>query len=76
MPTPARRENDARRRMVESVARGGAVYDAGKNLQSTKDFEKSAPHAAKAYKDWKAGKRKEEGPNLTDAELSKIHGPW
>ena len=69
MAAPQRRENDERRRMVESVARGGSIYPAGHNLQTDKEFEKSAPEAAKAYKDWKAGKRKAEGPNLTVEEL-------
>lgn len=74
MAAPQRRENDERRRMVESVARGGAIKEAGDNLLSMKDWAKQSPDSAQAYKDWKAGKRKEQGPSLTDEELTAKYG--
>lgn len=42
--------------MVEAVARGGAVKDAGHNLVSPEEYKKTAPEAAAKYEAWKAGK--------------------
>lgn len=72
---PRRRERDAKRTAkfknpaVAAAALGGSITPAGHNLQTMDEWSASAPKSAQAYKDWKAGKRKEEGPSLTDKEI-------
>jgi len=77
---PRRRERDAKRTAkfknpaVAAAALGGAIKPAGDNLLSMDDWSAAAPKSAQAYKDWKAGKRKEEGPALTDKEIDSSIG--